>query len=55
MSLFNGQRVRRASRARKTSLRGHGSFVGGTANDMPPPPEEVASSRRGFAPDFPVI
>ncbi len=31
--------VRLGSRARKTSLRGHGSFVGGMANDIPPPPE----------------
>jgi len=28
---------------RKLTIRGHGSMVGGTANDMPPPP----ASRRG--------
>lgn len=28
----------RPSRARKMTFRGHGAFVGGTANDMPPPP-----------------
>lgn len=31
----------RTFRARKTTLRGHGSFVGGTANDMPPPPTKA--------------
>lgn len=25
-------------RGRKLTLRGHGSFVGGTTNDIPPPP-----------------
>lgn len=34
------------SSARKTTLRGHGSFVGGEANDMPPPPIVVGATRR---------
>lgn len=37
--------TRHRTRARKTSLRGHGSFVGGTANQMPPPPGARPSGR----------
>jgi hypothetical protein len=40
MSRPRGSGATRFSRARKTSLRGHGSFVGGTSNDIPPPPVE---------------
>jgi hypothetical protein len=39
--------ARRSLQTRKTSLRGHGSFVGGTANDMPPPPDLGVSSTVG--------
>lgn len=28
----------RLGRTRKITMRGHGVMVGGTANDMPPPP-----------------
>ena len=32
------------NRARKMTVRGHGSFTGGTSSDMPPPPGEAVGS-----------